>query len=98
MPAENNWLRITNNRQGLGTMLNLGRFNFSALLTVLLLLIMLLIGRLAYLYSADYQRFPINTIKIEAPCQHVTHMQLENLLANYNGYSFFFPPCLAITT
>ncbi len=49
-------------------------------------------GRLLYLYLADAQRFPIHTVKVIASYQHLSHKQLEALLANYMNSSFFLLP------
>lgn len=53
---------------------------------------LLLTGRLTYWYIANPERFPINTIKVAASYQHVTHKELEVILAKYLISSFFALP------
>lgn len=65
---------------------------YVGLLLVLIVSALLLAGRLGYLYLADAERFPINTIKVAASYQHVTHKELETVLAKYLNASFFSLP------
>lgn len=66
--------------------------NSSWLLLLLLASALLLAGRLIYLYVADAQRFPITTIKVAASYQHVTHKEIEAILAQNVNDSFFLLP------
>ena len=70
--------------------------NASWLLLFLLLSALLLAGRLGYLYLADAARFPITTIKVAASYEHVTHKQLEEVLAQNINASFFLVPVLRL--
>jgi cell division protein FtsQ len=69
-----------------------GGMYYGFLLGGLVLCAFLLTGRLGYYYlsSADY--FPITTIKVAASYEHVTHKELESVLAKYIGESFFTLP------
>lgn len=69
-----------------------GKLRYASALTVLMVFALLLIAHAIYLYLADRQRFPINTVKIEASYQHITHKQLEKILENYLNSSFFTLP------
>ncbi len=62
---------------------------YASILSLLILSALLLSGRLVYLFIADVERFPITTIKVAASYQHMTHKDLENILAKYVGASFF---------
>lgn len=66
-----------------------GRLRYTSFLVVLIAIAFVLAARLIYLYMADPQRFPINTVKIVASYQHVSRKQLESVLNNYLGSSFF---------
>lgn len=66
-----------------------GRLRYASFLLLLVAAAFILAARLLYLYVADPQRFPINTVKIVASYQHITHKQLESVLTNYLGSSFF---------
>lgn len=55
----------------------------------------LLVGRLVYFLLSDTERFPITTIKVAASYEHVTHKQLESVLAQHLTNSFF---SLSVTT
>lgn len=68
------------------------RTNSSLLLLVLLVSALFLAARLMYLYLADADRFPITTIKVAASYEHVTHKELEEILAQNLNASFFFVP------
>lgn len=64
-------------------------------LTVLILLIACMFffaGRMIYWYAADSIRFPINIVKIAATYEHISHKQLEVILAPYVNFSFFSLP------
>ncbi|MFA5960222.1 MAG: cell division protein FtsQ/DivIB [Tatlockia sp.] len=69
-----------------------GRFRYTGFLTVLIVLALALAARLLYLCLADPERFPINTVKVSASYQHITHKQLESILVNYVRSSFFTFP------
>lgn len=62
---------------------------YPGLLLLLIVTAFLLTGRLGYLYLADSTRFPITTIKVAASYEHVTHKELETVLAKYMDSSFF---------
>lgn len=49
----------------------------------------ILLGRLVYFVLSDTERFPVNTIKVAASYEHVTHKQLETVLAQHLTKSFF---------
>ncbi len=65
---------------------------YTGLLLLLIVSALFLGGRLGYLYLADSERFPITTIKVAASYQHVTHKELETVLAKYLDASFFSLP------
>lgn len=67
-------------------------FRYIVLLAVLIISALMLSGRLGYLYLADASRFPINTIKVAASYEHISHKELESVLAKYLDYSFFALP------
>lgn len=69
-----------------------GRLRYTGVLTLLIVCALFLSARSVYLFLADAQRFPINTVKIAASYQHISHKQLETLLEAYNQYSFFTLP------
>ncbi|MFI4918433.1 MAG: cell division protein FtsQ/DivIB [Legionellales bacterium] len=66
------------------------RPNRAGLLLLLIGCAVLLAGRLLYLYLANVEHFPISTIKVAASYQHVTHNELEAVLAKHLNSSFFF--------
>lgn len=66
-----------------------GQLRYASILSMLVLCALFLTGRLVYLYLADANRFPINTVKIAASYQHVTHQQLQAVLEHYLPESFF---------
>ena len=68
---------------------NTGRLRYASFLMVLVVFAFILAARLIYLFMADPQRFPINTVKITASYQHITHKQLESVLTKYLNSSFF---------
>jgi cell division protein FtsQ len=68
---------------------NLGRLGYRIFIMILIVLLLSFVGRLIYLFVADVQRFPINTVKITASYQHISRKQLESVLANYLNSSFF---------
>ena len=45
-----------------------------------------------YLFLADPQRFPVDTVKITASYQHVTRKQIESVLTDYLNDSFIVLP------
>lgn len=65
---------------------------YGSLLLILILCALILAGRLGYLYLADAERFPITTVKVAASYQHVTHKELETVLAQHLNSSFFSLP------
>jgi cell division protein FtsQ len=69
-----------------------GRLRYASLLTILVACALLLTARIIYLFLADTQRFPITTVKIAASYQHVSRQELESVLSNYLGASFFSLP------
>lgn len=58
-------------------------------LSMLVVCALLLMARLAYLYLANSENFPINTFKIEANYQHITRKCLEDILEKYTHQGFF---------
>lgn len=73
-------------------------WRYASLLSLLFAIAILLSGRLGYVYLSDPLRFPINTIKIVASYQHLTHKQMEAILDNYLNYSFFSLPASRLQT
>jgi len=73
-----------------------GGLRYLSLLLLLILSALLLAGRLGFLYLSDAQRFPITTIKVAASYQHVTHKELEAVLAKYLDASFFSLPVVSL--
>jgi len=69
-----------------------GQFNYAGLLTLLMVCALFLTSRIIYLYLADAERFPIDTVKIAANYQHITRKQIEIILSNYLNSSFFCLP------
>lgn len=65
---------------------------YLGLLFLLFIAALLLAGRLGYLFLSDMERFPITTIKVAASYQHVSHKQLEAVLARHLNASFFSLP------
>ena len=65
---------------------------YVCILSLLIISALLLAGRLTYLFIADAERFPITTIKVAASYDHITHKDLENILAKHVGASFFALP------
>ncbi|RUR13597.1 cell division protein FtsQ/DivIB [Legionella sp. km772] len=65
---------------------------YACILSLLILSALVLAGRLLYLFIADAERFPITTIKVAASYDHITHKDLETILAKYVGASFFALP------
>lgn len=70
----------------------LGQWRYAGVLTLLIACALFLLARLIYLYVADPYRFPINTVKIEATYQHISHQELESILSEYLEHSFFSLP------
>ncbi|MFY7698039.1 MAG: cell division protein FtsQ/DivIB [Legionella sp.] len=68
------------------------QLRYTSMLTLLVICALLLSVRVVYLYMADAQRFPINTVKISATYQHVTRKQIETVLATHLNDSFFTLP------
>ncbi|WP_332247907.1 hypothetical protein [Legionella tunisiensis] len=66
-----------------------GRLRYASFLITLIVCAIFLAAHLIYLFVADAQRFPINTVKIVASYQHITRKQLETVLVNYLNNSFF---------
>lgn len=69
-----------------------GQLRYASILTLLVVCALFLAARSIYLYVADAQRFPVNTIKIAATYHHISHKQLETILEKYSSYSFFLLP------
>lgn len=69
-----------------------GGLRYVGLLLVLVISALILAGRLGYLYLADAERFPITTVKVAASYEHVTHKELESVLAKHLSSSFFALP------
>lgn len=65
---------------------------YSGLLLLLVGCALVLAARLVYFYVADSERFPIATVKVAASYEHVTHKELELILAKYLNASFFSLP------
>jgi len=68
------------------------QLHYAGMLTLLIVCALVLAARLIYLYVADPLRFPINTIKIAADYQHISHKELESVLEKYQSASFFTLP------
>jgi len=64
----------------------------TGLLILLLILAIFLSLRLCYLFLADAKHYPINTVKITASYQHISHKQLESVLSPFLQFSFFSLP------
>lgn len=71
---------------------NKERLRYATFLMLLIAFALILLARLVYLYVADAQRFPINTVKISASYQHIDRKQLQSVLARYLDASFFSLP------
>ncbi|MGL5741300.1 MAG: cell division protein FtsQ/DivIB [Legionella sp.] len=69
-----------------------GRLSYVFWLLFLILSALFLTCRLGYYYVSDAERFPINTIKVAANYEHVTHKELESVLSKYLSDSFFTLP------
>jgi len=69
-----------------------GGLRYTGVLLVLILSALILAGRLGYFYLSDAERFPITTIKVAASYEHITHKELETILAKYLSDSFFALP------
>ena len=68
------------------------RVRYASGLILLILCALLLSARMIYLYLADSERFPVETVKIAASYQHITRKQLETVLSEYLNDSFFMLP------
>jgi len=68
------------------------------ILWVLIICALILAGRLAYWYVSDAEQFPINTIKVAATYEHITHQELEQILDNYLNKSFILLPVKSLET
>lgn len=66
-----------------------GQLGYAGVLTLLVACALFLGARLVYVFIADPGRFPVNTIKIAATYQHISHQQLEEILSRYLDASFF---------
>lgn len=69
-----------------------GRLRYTGFLMLLIAFAFVLATRLIYLFLADAERFPIATVKIAADYQHISHKDLEKVLANHLNASFFSLP------
>lgn len=65
------------------------RFNNTIILISLIIIAFILAIRVVYLFLADPLRFPVNTVKIIAPFEHVPRTDLENIISAYQQESFF---------
>ncbi len=68
------------------------RLRYASFLTLLVICALLLSARMIYLFLADAQRFPVNTVKIVASYQHITRKQIESVLSGYLDDSFIVLP------
>lgn len=68
------------------------RLRYVSFLTALILCALLLLARMVYLFLADPQRFPIDTVKVAASYRHVTRKQIESVLTDYLNDSFIVLP------
>lgn len=68
------------------------RLRYTGFLTLLIICALLLSARMAYLFLADPQRFPVDTVKIVASYQHITRKQIESVLTAYLNDSFIVLP------
>ena len=68
------------------------RLRYVSFLTCLFFCAVLLSARMIYLFMADPQWFPIDTVKIVASYNHVTRKQIESVLSNYLNESFIVLP------
>lgn len=68
------------------------QLRYASVLTGLMVAGLVLAAHLLYLYLADAERFPVNTIRISATYQHVTHKELQTILEPYSNLSFFLLP------
>lgn len=65
---------------------------YIGVLLFLMISSVLLVCRLGYSYLANTNRFPVTTIKVAASYEHVTHKELETILAKHLDASFFSLP------
>ena len=61
-------------------------------LSMLVVCAVLLVARLAYMYLANPETYPINTVKIVSNYQHITRSELEGVLTKYTSNGFFSLP------
>lgn len=66
-----------------------GQLGYAGVLTLLVACALFLGARLIYIFIADPHRFPVNTVKIAATYQHISHQQLEEILSRHLNASFF---------
>lgn len=67
---------------------DIGRQRYASFLIVLIICALLLFMRVLYLFLADIERFPVNTVKINANYDHISRGQLESVLTSYLQDSF----------
>lgn len=67
-----------------------GQWRYISVLFLLIISALILTARATYLYLADGQRFPINTIKITATYHHISRQQLEDILSQALSKNSFF--------
>jgi cell division protein FtsQ len=67
-------------------------WRYAGLLSILFACALLLSFQLGYSWLCDAKRFPVNTVKISANYEHLSHKALENTLNPYLQYSFFALP------
>jgi cell division protein FtsQ len=73
------------------------RVHYFSKLSFLILLAVILSARAVWLFLSDTQRFPIQTVHIEASYQHLSHKQLQSILEPYVQHSFFTIPMRKLT-
>ena len=69
-----------------------GQWRYRSLFALLVICVLVLCLQLGYFYVADVNRFPVNTVKIAASFQRVSRQQIEQVLSNYQSYSYFSLP------
>jgi cell division protein FtsQ len=72
--------------------IQIGSKNQLGRLIVLVACALFLSLRLLHSFLADAERFPINTVKVSASYQHLSHEALQQVLAKYTNLSFFTIP------
>lgn len=70
----------------------IGRLQKALLSLTLFALACFLLARLVYTYLGSAENYPINTIKMVASYEHISHKELETLLSPYLDKGFFTVP------